>query len=301
VKPTLRGRFCFLGLEAVQESIWSPCGSGDGVKPVSKLRIVMLAYAALNEEHDREMGQLQTRAKSLEQDYRQIKDKYDDLMRKVAEVFIGGHEVPEARRTWAATTKKAATEATLYTEAGVLCGSVCHLEGERISDLLNDARRGQLWQAGPSFELRDAANTDLDASSQVTPARVVSRSAIHMVTLADRNAGRGVGARGDTCSPPVVPKSPVAVSVETEDGSLFGSIHCAVGQEPRDVLQEVPTFISLTNVSVRLKSGALRFTVPYVALNKERIRGMSRDILADSAGLLEDTYFNLIKSRLGYL
>jgi hypothetical protein len=289
-----------LGIETVLERMQGSCGSGDGVKPVTKLRIVMLAFAALNEEYDREMRQLQTRTQSFEEDYRQIQNKYDGLMCKVAETLIGCPEVPEAQRTPAIPARTTATEATLYTETGALCGSVLHLESERISDLLNDAPRGELWVAGPSFELRGETNSDPEPTNRTAPARPLIRSAVHMVTLADYNAGRGAGVRGDTAGPPFVVKSPVAVSVETEDGSLFGSIHCAIGQEPQDVLNEAPTFISLTNVSVRLKSGALRFTVPYVALNKERIRGLSPDILADSAGLLEDAYFNLIKSRLGY-
>ena len=271
-----------------------------GAKPVSRLRVLMLAYAALNEEYDREMAQLEKRARSLEQDYRRIKGKYDGLMRKVAEVFMEGGDVPDIQREPASTKGRVTTEATLYTETGVLRGLVRHLEGERISDLLNDVPRGQLWQAGPFFEFLDATSRDAEPASQTAPGRVVRRSAIHMVTLADPNGGRGAGARGDTSEFPFVRKLPVTVSIETEDGSLAGHIHCSAGQKPQDVLKEAPAFISLTDVSVRLMAGALRFTVPYVALNKERVWGLSQDILTDPAGLLEDSYFKLMKSQLGY-
>ncbi len=275
-------------------------GPGDCVKSVSKLRVIMLAYAALSDEYDAEMMQLEQRAMALDHDSRQVRKKYDGLMRRVAEMFIDHREMPEALCTPACTARKTTTEATLYTEAGVLRGSVCHAEGERISDLLNDLPRGQLWQAGRLFEVRDTGNLGLEPNCQTEPARLVSRSAVHMVTLADRNAGRGAGARGDTNGRLFVRKSPVPVSVETEDGSLFGSIHCTAGQEPQDVLKGAPAFISLTDVSIRLKSGALRFTVPYVALNKERVRGLSRNVMADSTELLENSYLKLLKSRLGY-
>ncbi len=161
------------------------------------------------------------------------------------------------------------TEATLYTENGVLTGFVHHLEEERLSDLLNDISDNQTRLGSQFLEFSDNISQN---QKNIDETITVKKTSIHLLTLADFNAGRGVGAKEGPKEFPYVSKKPTRVELLTPEYSLLGYVYCKVGQQPEDLLlRDTSDFLSLTDVSIHFPKEDFSYSIPYVAVNKGRI------------------------------
>jgi hypothetical protein len=186
-------------------------------------------------------------------------------------------------------TFRTKTAATLYTEMGALTGLVHHLEGERLSDLLNGmsdiARRG----SSRFLEFSDGADGNpAGCVHPILPARINTES-IRLVTLSNGNAARGAGASEDRRSSSYVLKRRMPVELRTTEYCLVGDIHCRLEQTPEDVFNENAGFLSLTDVSVRPLNEDFEFSIPYVAVNKQVVHSLTEASissgLSDSGGI----------------
>jgi chaperonin cofactor prefoldin len=197
---------------------------------------------------------------------------------------------------------KVRIEVTLYTQTGVLSGSVYHLEWERLSDLLNDVSDRRGWRASPFLEFSNVNAHNPEGYNEMLPTAHVKKATIYIITLTDANAARGVGARDGLKSFPFVPKSRVPVELQMADYSLIGNMHCAPGQKPQNVLDETPKFLPLTDASIRLMKENIRLTAPFVAVNKEQILALAQEEISPGfSGLIGEHYMKLLKLKLGYL
>jgi len=120
---------------------------------------------------------------------------------------------------------KVRTEVTLYTQTGILSGSVYHLEGERLSDLLNDVSDRRGCRASPFLDISNVNPQNLEGYSEIPPTAHIKKATIYIITLADTNAARGVGAKDGLKSFPFVPKSRVPVGLQMAYYSLIGNMH----------------------------------------------------------------------------
>ena len=164
------------------------------------------------------------------------------------------------------------TEATLYTEKGVLTGFIHHLEEERLSDLLNDISNNSTKLGTNYLEFSKPAAESPEGGNTTT----VKKTSINLLTLSDFNAGRGIGAKEGIKVFPFVSKKRIAVELKTAEYSLVGDIYCKPGQIPEDLLKDTSDFISLTNVSIHLPNEDFSYSIPYAAVNKGRIIAITR-------------------------
>jgi hypothetical protein len=189
--------------------------------------------------------------------------------------------IRQAIETLSAIVKYAAamikTEVTLYTEKGVLSGFVHHLEGERLSDLLNEMSDSQNKLDSLSLEFGGNTIQTQEGLDQTPPTTTVKKTSIHLLTLSDFNAGRGAGAKDGPKAHPFVAKTRVPVEIKTAEYSLLGYLYCKPGQTPEELLKETSDFLSLTDVSIYLPKERFSYSIPYAAVNKGRILAIAQE------------------------
>lgn len=189
--------------------------------------------------------------------------------------------VRQAIETLSAIVKYAAamikTEVTLYTEKGVLNGFVHHLEGERLSDLLNQMSNDRNKQDSLSLEFGSRNTRTKEGKDEAPPTTTVKKTSIHLLTLSDYNAGRGAGAKGGPRNYPFIAKTRIPVELKTAEYNLLGYLYCYPGQTPEDLLKETSDFLSLTDVSIYLPKERFSYSIPYAAVNKGRILGIAQE------------------------
>jgi hypothetical protein len=192
------------------------------------------------------------------------------------------------------------TELTLYTKTDVLCGSVYHLEGERLSDLLNDESDPRGYRATPFLEISNVDTCDPKRENAMLPIAHIKKATIQIIILPDTNAARGVGAKPGFKSFPFLPKLRIPVEVKLRDYSIVGNIHCAAGQLPQNVLDDTPKFLSLTDASVLRLNENTRLIAPFVAINKDQILALTQEeISLGFSDLLAEYYMKLLKLGIG--
>jgi hypothetical protein len=156
----------------------------------------------------------------------------------------------------------AAVDVELYTRAAVRSGQVTCPPGARLSDLLNDAARGD----GPA----PAAFLDFQPAYGGGNREFVRKSAIDLVAVADAAAGKVTAVVSGEAVGPHREKSPARISLDVGSYTLTGDMHCAPGETVEDVLNADAPFLPLTSV-IMVRDNLLYGNRPFIAVNKREV------------------------------
>lgn len=154
--------------------------------------------------------------------------------------------------------------------SNVVSGSICHLEGQRLSDILNDLDQ-RSWTSGPYLELNNVNLRTSHEHKEILPTAHIKKADVLMAVLLDINGARGVGAKDGPKTFPFVPKYNIPVELHMKDYMLIGKMYCALGQKAQDVIDETPRFLPIKDVSIRPIRDNIEVTVPFAVINKEQI------------------------------
>lgn len=196
-------------------------------------------------------------------------------------------------------TDTVAIAVTLFTQTEVLNGSVYHLDVGRLSDVLNDVSVEQGWRDNRFLELGNVTVCNANGHKDSVPIICINKATIHMALLADGNLARGAGSRTGPKSFPFVLKSPVRVKLRTLYYTLIGNMHCTSWQEVRDVLDEEPMFLPLTDVSICPLGDDIGLTAPFVAVNKEQLLSLEQHELSPASLRLFKAFRKIIDLKFG--
>jgi hypothetical protein len=178
---------------------------------------------------------------------------------------------------------------------------VYHLKEERLSDMLNDESAPGSWVYRPFLELLNVKVIHSDGQAETLPTAHVSKTMVRMAVLASADGARGIGAGAGQKPFPFVPKSTAQVELRTAEHILIGNVHCAPGQNARDVLNQPSKFLPLTDVAVRPLKDQPEFVAPFVAIDKKQILPMRvGELSSGPSHVMEEYYRKLLSNTLGF-
>lgn len=166
---------------------------------------------------------------------------------------------------------------TFYMDKHVVSGALYQPSSLRLTDALNQLAEKQGNSAGSFIEVRDSRITHEGAGDESQPSAFLNKNSIILATAEDGDTARGIGASAGPKRYPFVQKHTVQVVVETEDYTISGSIHCAAGQQVRDVLGQPTAFLPLTDVHIESQGQHIRHTAPFAALNRSQILSLAQE------------------------
>jgi excisionase family DNA binding protein len=171
---------------------------------------------------------------------------------------------------------------TLYLQTEVLTGVIRHSHEERLLDLLNSVFVRRPESRGKFLSLRNVTIEHTGDKEERLPTAYVNKSAIQVAAITDGDLARGVGARAGPKPYPFIRKSPSPVVLRTPNYELVGDMHLFGGQAVWHLFEEKLMFLPLTNVKISALGNGVRWSVGFVAVNREQIFCCNRRSLVDA-------------------
>lgn len=151
-----------------------------------------------------------------------------------------------------------------YTEDEVVVGRIKWPVGLRLLDLLNSLYTVHRDSSGEFLDVIDISRDDGDVRT------LVSKTAIRMIAISDRDLARGAGGAGNA-KYPFVKKSQISVSLKLKSHNVNGSMHLAQGEDIQDMLNREPLFVPVTDATLATSENHFYGIRPFVAVNKRHI------------------------------
>ena len=159
----------------------------------------------------------------------------------------------------------------LYMDEQVLTGSVYLPPEKRLSDLLNGIAARQSERKGDLLELSDVTTFHTDGTKERADTSYINKTNIRVLATLDNDSGRGIVANSNRRAYPFVQKSPVRARMRVPGYELIGTLHCAIGQKVRQVLEEKLMFIPVTDTRIRLANKDTWLRAFFAAVNREQV------------------------------
>jgi len=170
----------------------------------------------------------------------------------------------------------------LYTHCQAITGFVFHPQEDRLLDILCSISVKRVENRGKFLELREVRIQNSDGKEESLEDAFINKDSVHLAATFDADSARGIGAKVGTKPYPYTHKLTSRVIIRTSAYVISGDIYRANYQHVWQVLEDMPVFLPLTDVTILSQASKARWEAPFVAVNKEQVVSLEEVIRKDS-------------------
>lgn len=177
----------------------------------------------------------------------------------------------------------------LFTQSQSISGFVYHPQEDRLLDILSSTTVKRVENRGRFLEFRDVRIQNADGKEESLDDTFINKDSVHLAATFDADSARGIGAKVGAKPYPYTQKLTSRVIIRTSAYVISGDIYRANYQHVWQVLEDMPSFLPLTNVSILSLASKAKWEAPFVAVNKEQIISLEEQVHKGSgrqAGML---------------
>jgi hypothetical protein len=167
-------------------------------------------------------------------------------------------------------------EIILFTQSEVLHGTIMisTIEG-RLLDELNGRITAVPENRDKFLQISDVLIEYSDGRQEKTPSAYVNKETIQMAATASADTCRGIGSKPGPKPYPFTEKIPVPVRIVMPGYEIDANMYRLSHQKVEHVLIEKTRFIPLTNAEISITSKQKKWSLPFLAVNKDQILSLS--------------------------